>query len=147
MNKLLLIQECIQKLSDEIKKLKDDLDSIEYDMHNETKSSAGDKYEISREMMQQEREKLMNQINLKQKQKTMFLHMPSKTNTNASLGALVITQKAIFFISQSIGKIQFEDKTIFCLSIQAPITKMMLNKKVKDAFEWNNNAYTIHQIE
>ena len=83
MNKLALIEKCLTDLDSSIAEMKSSLQSLEEDMQNDTKSSAGDKFETSREMMSQEREKLMYRINLQQKQRNMLAHLPTQKKNKA----------------------------------------------------------------
>ncbi len=143
MNKLALIEKCITDLDSSIAEMKSSLQSLEEDMQNDTKSSAGDKFETSREMMSQEREKLMYRINLQQKQRNMLAHLPTQKKNKAGLGSLIFTDKQCFFLSQSLGKRLFQGFEIIFISVQAPIAQQLINKEVGDGFQWNGTQYKI----
>lgn len=69
-----------------------------------------------------------------------------KTSDKAEKGALVETDKGLFFISVSLGEIVFENKKIFAISPDAPLAKAMLGKVAGEVFAINNINQTIKNI-
>lgn len=120
--------------------------------NNDTKSSMGDKYETGREMLQQEINNLQVQLNevLKQQDflKTSFdkLRMTKKFD-KAEKGAIVKTERGLFFISVSLGEITFENQKIICISPESPLAKAMNGKQKSDVFSLNNMSQKILIIE
>ncbi len=120
--------------------------------NNDTKSSMGDKYETGREMLQQEINNLQVQLNevLKQQDflKTSFdkLRMTKKFD-KAEKGAIVKTEKGLFFISVSLGEINFDNQKIICISPESPLAKAMNGKQKGDVFSLNNINQKILIIE
>lgn len=120
--------------------------------NNDTKSSMGDKYETGREMLQQEINNLQVQLNevLKQQDfiKTSFdkLRMTKKFD-KAEKGAIVKTEKGLFFISVSLGEVTFENQKIICISPESPLAKAMNGKQKGDVFSLNNINQKILIIE
>lgn len=100
---------------------------------NETKSSAGDKYETGRAMMQNEIDKLQGQLykakHLKMKLKAVQGETPQGIVAN---GSLVITGKVLYLIGVGVGRIVIDDQTIFCISHDAPVGQLLFNKQVGD---------------
>lgn len=116
-------------------------------MSNETKSSAGDKHETARAKMQFEMEKLNQQLNeLKLQWNELEKVDSSKLATSVGFGALVQTNKGLFFISISLGKIELEKEVVFVISPQSPLAQNMKGLKAKDTFEFNGNAYLITNV-
>ena len=123
------------------------LHDLQKEKSNETKSSAGDKYETSREMMQQTenqlRERLayinqqINQVNLLNAQKIV--------NVVAN-GALVATNHGYLFFGISLGKLFFKEEPIFVLSMNAPLGRALLGKKVGEAIKFQQQLYQIKSI-
>lgn len=64
----------------------------------------------------------------------------------ASFGAVVVTNKQKFFICISVGKIIFNDETIFGISLKVPLFKSMEGLKKNDEFEFNQKKYKIMDI-
>lgn len=120
--------------------------------NNDTKSSMGDKYETGREMLQQEINNLQVQLNevLKQQDflKTSFdkLRMTKKFD-KAEKGAIVKTERGLFFISVSLGEITFENQKIICISPESPLAKAMNGKQKDEGFSLNNINQKILIIE
>ncbi|WP_244939755.1 hypothetical protein [Kaistella daneshvariae] len=76
--------------------------------NNETKSSMGDKYETSREMVQQEINNLQIQLkeNLKARNSLQIINV--NPHQNVGLGSLVETDKGLFYIAVSWEKFPFK---------------------------------------
>jgi len=115
--------------------------------NNETKSSAGDKHETGRAMSQLETEKLTKQLGEALKL-TELLHKikPQEKHQLIGLGSLVITNNGNFFISASLGKIEYKEQIYFAISAVSPIRKIFSKKKEKETFSFNNRTYTISSI-
>jgi transcription elongation GreA/GreB family factor len=139
--KLLLIAQ--QRVSD----LELIIKEAQHAANNETKSSAGDKHETGRAMAQLETEKLTNQLGEALKL-TELLHRinPKERHQLIGLGTLVITNNGNFFISASLGKIEYEEQIYFAISAVSPIGKILATKKEKETFSFNNRTYTISSI-
>lgn len=115
--------------------------------NQETKSSAGDKYETGRAMMHLEKEKLAGQMSevLKMK-KALDLINADKTYDKVELGALVATAQAQYYISASVGKIEVNGQTIFAISPAAPIGQQLLGKTVGDSIQFAGKAMEITHL-
>src|SRR6195952_693580 len=70
----------------------------------DTKSSAGDKYETGRAMMQQETNRNLTQLNEANKLKVALNQInPTGVSANADIGSVVITDNGNFYIAISAG--------------------------------------------
>lgn len=114
---------------------------------NDTKSSMGDKYETGREMLQQEINNLQVQLNEILKQKDFLKTILPKPNDKAEKGAIVKTEKGLFFISVSLGEIKIENEKIICISPESPLAKAMFEKQKDDVFSINNISQEIKEIK
>ena len=114
--------------------------------NNDTKSSMGDKYETSREMMQQEITRIQNQLNEVLVQQEQFLKLAVKEHDVVVNGSYVETTMGNFVIACSLGEINFQDKKIFVLSNQTPLSKVLSGKKVGDNFEMNGKNFKISLV-
>lgn len=114
---------------------------------SESKSSAGDKHETGRAMVQLEREKLGNQIaELEQNQQKLNTLKNHKTTTSVSLGSVVLTDKENYYISIATNFCEIDAKKYYCISAQSPIGKLLIGKKVNDKIEFNKRLSTILEI-
>ena len=147
MNKLLIHQKCLEILEGSILAIKLAMQEAQDAANNETKSSAGDKHETARAMAQLETEKLSIQLNdaLTQKQIISKIN-PNQKSQQITTGSLVYTDKGIFYIAVSLGKIETEQETIYVISPVSPMGKLLLTKKEKDSFSLNGKTYVIENI-
>ena len=128
-----LDKQLLSKLSYLTTNLKQAIDS----RNSDTKSSAGDKFETSREMAQIEIHKIKSEI-LKTQQ---FI-----TDLFSKVTQFIITNKGSFLISIPFGKLLVNDTAVFCISINAPITKQLINTKVSANFDYGGIVYNVIEI-
>jgi hypothetical protein len=114
---------------------------------NDTKSSMGDKYETGREMLQQEINNLQVQLNEVLKQQDFFQTILPKPSDKAEKGAIVKTEKGLFFISVSLGEIIFENQKLICISPESPLAKAMNGKHTNDVFTLNTMNEKVIDIQ
>lgn len=114
---------------------------------NDSKSSMGDKYETSREMMQQEINHLEQQISMNQQQ---LFYLKSfnllAKNEQIVLGSLVQTNIGWFFIAVSFGETKVLEQAIIVISPISPLGKILIGKKVNDEFEMNERILKILSV-
>lgn len=111
---------------------------------SDTKSSAGDKFETGREMMQREMDKWsaqidQNSISLNKLDRIADL-APAKV---VSEGSLVETDQETYFISIGYGKLE----SVYAISIESPLGTVLKGKKVGDRVEMRGRIITIKSIE
>lgn len=114
--------------------------------NNDTKSSMGDKYETGREMLQQEINNLQRQLNEALNQQAVLQKITPDPSEKVQNGAIVKTNKGLFYISASMGEIVFEDHKIMTVSAESPLVKMMYGKKTGESFTVNTIDQHIENI-
>lgn len=147
MNKENLYQLCLKFIEQRIETAETALKQAREASNDDTKSSAGDKYETSREMMQQDidRNKRLL-IDAEENRKVLEAIGHAAVTDSIRGGSLVYTNQGIFYISISAGQLLSEGKTVFAISAASPIGKLMLGKKKKDSFDFNGKTYVIEDI-
>ena len=145
MNKSFLIDIIKDKLSEKIQNF-EKLIAETRASNNDTKSSMGDKYETGREMLQQEINNLQGQLNEVLKQQDFLKTILIKTSDKAEKGAIVKTEKGLFFISVSLGEVTFQNQKIICISPESPLAKAMNGKLKSEVFSLNNMNQKIVDI-
>ena len=100
------------------------------------------KYDSFREEIQEEIYHLDKQMHALQRMKQKMSRVLNGNSEIAQLGSLVITNKARFYLSVSLGEFFFEGQRFYAISEESPMAQIMQGKKVGDEFELNN----IHQI-
>ena len=144
-----LFNACVEYVNLRIDTSKQAMADAQESANAEEKSSAGDKYETGRAMMQIERDKAAQQLNeaMKLKQVLDQINNTEVRQSVVSLGSVVITSSAPhFYVAISAGKIQVEGVEYIALATQSPIGKALLGLKVKDTFTYNNKSCTISEI-
>lgn len=134
-----------QKISEKIQKL-EQLIAETRASNNDTKSSMGDKYETSREMLQQEINNLQIQLNEHLKSQQILKNINPNPHKIVTLGSLVETEKGMFFIAISLGELSFNQEKIFVISAESPLAKAMNGKKTGESFVVNNLSQIIKKI-
>jgi len=114
---------------------------------SETKSSAGDKHETGRAMLQLEMEKASQQLEGIHQMKIILDKISIDTTSEIiRLGSLVFTNQANYFLAISVGEITFSGKNYYAISPSSPIGKLLLGKKVGDEFVFNGKTITIREV-
>ena len=114
---------------------------------DDTKSSAGDKYETGREMMQQETDRNMKQLNEANKLKVALNKInPNIVADKAETGSVVITDNGNFYIAVSAGILMVDDEKYFAISPASPIGTKLLGQKSGAMFKLNDKTYQIKQV-
>ncbi|MDO8968550.1 hypothetical protein [Algoriphagus sp.] len=62
------------------------------------------------------------------------------------VGAVVVTDQRIFFVSTSIESVDINEKSVFGLSVHAPIYAEMKGKKKGELIEYNGLRYKILDV-
>lgn len=134
----------VSKREAEIKKL---IDEAQDAKNNETKSSAGDKYETAREVMQQDINLNLARLNELNKLKATLEHIaPAQTSTEVLPGSVVYTNNGNFYITISVGKLTVDGTSFFGISAASPIGSKLLGKEVGYSFELNGKNFIIEKI-
>ena len=137
-----------QKANDKVVSLQTALQDLIESTKNETKSSAGDKYETSRAMLQIEQDNVRKQLKDALGLKAMFDQInPAVTSEKITLGSLIKTDKGYFFISVALGKSSIDGVTVIALSPQSPLGRTFLGLKVNQRATVNATTYSIDSIE
>jgi hypothetical protein len=138
---------CLTLLEKREKEIKAEIGNLREGIANDSKSSMGDKYETSREMSQQEINRLEQQLGNNGQQlfqlKALILHSSTKS---VGLGSLVKTNIGNFFISIGLGEIVVEQQSVFLISAVSPLGKLIIGKNEGDQFEMNKKEIKILQL-
>lgn len=114
--------------------------------NNDTKSSMGDKYETTREMVQQEINNLQIQLNENVRARNSLKTINTNLHQIIGLGSLVETEKGLFFIAVSLGEIILDQRKIFVISTESPLGQILMGKKKGEQFSLNNSKQTIQNL-
>ncbi|MEI6865686.1 3-oxoacyl-ACP synthase [Flavicella sp.] len=116
-------------------------------LESESKSSAGDKHETGRAMLQLEMEKAGQQLSEVDQMKLVVEKINSAKICEAgSLGSVVKTESVNYFIGISVGKIELDNEIYFVISPGSPIGKLLLGKVKNDIFLFQESQTKILNI-
>ena len=105
-NKTELYNQCIEKLQTQIDDLQAAIDKVQESIEGEQSSTAGNKFETARAMGHEELDRLNRQFyNLNQEMNILNQINASIPCESVQLGALVITDKKMLYLSVALGKI------------------------------------------
>ena len=145
--KELIYEHCITHVEERLKRVQHTIARLQESLTSETKSTAGDKHETGRAMVQLEREKAGIQLAEIQKLQQLLAKISLNSNTAVvHLGSLVRTTKAIYFIAISIGEVKITDEVVFAIAPNTPIGKLLLGKKQGDSITFNDTTQRILEI-
>ncbi|MFY0628251.1 MAG: GreA/GreB family elongation factor [Reichenbachiella sp.] len=115
--------------------------------NNETKSSAGDKYETGRAMSQNEKDiNARHLADLIKMKRALDLIDPVTPLNKVELGAIVKTDELTYFISIGLGIIQLKGENVMTISAISPIGQCMIGRVEGDSFEWRGNEEFIRKV-
>ena len=142
-----LFNQCKQYVEDCINTAELAIQDARESANDDTKSSAGDKFETGREMMQQEIDRNRKQL---EEAKKMKIALEQIENYQASeivqSGSLVITNFGKFYISISRGQIQVDGTNYFAISPVSPIGLLLIRQKIGHEFQFNGKTIIIEAI-
>ncbi len=115
--------------------------------NSETKSTAGDKYETGRAMVQIEIDKNAHNLNATRELINELSKIKlEKEHTKVEFGSLVYTDMGVYFISIGMGKLGINGFECFAISLASPLGAMMKDKKIGDKIVIQGRELTISQI-
>jgi transcription elongation GreA/GreB family factor len=144
--KQLLYAICDSFVCNKLRDLNASLELQKQALLSETKSSAGDKHETGRAMVQIEMEKIGRQILEFEQMKLSMAKMDVSSSSVIRMGSVVKTSQMQYFIAIAMGKIQIAKDVYYAVSPNSPIGKILLGKKAKDSIFFQGNTMAIHEI-
>lgn len=145
--KLNLYEQCVQLVDKRWKSIQQQITDIHNSLLSETKSSAGDKHETGRAMLQLEREKAGRQLaEINQLRAVLSKINPEQRFTHVGLGSLVLTSRANYFIAVSLGAIKVSNETYLAISPGTPIGQLLMGKSRGEELNFKGNSFVIETI-
>lgn len=142
-----LYKACEAYVDERIKRIEDSMAGLESDLENETKSSAGDKYETGREMINLEINKLAEQLQqFKNLRNTLNIAKSRTNNGSAQLGTAVKTNMANYFIAIPADRIIVDGDEYFPIGANSPIAQLLLHKKAGEKITFNGKSAEILEV-
>ncbi|MFC0185362.1 hypothetical protein SAMN04515674_103140 [Pseudarcicella hirudinis] len=115
--------------------------------NEESKSSAGDKYETARAMGQLDRDMHARQYEQARQERVIVERLDDHIFTEKiGLGSLVKTTEIWFFIAVSTGLISVKGQQVIVVSPQSPVGQLLIGKKSGDFFTFKGKQTKIDEI-
>jgi transcription elongation GreA/GreB family factor len=147
LNKTELRDHCISVIQDRIAGLITGMATAQAAANEETKSSAGDKYETARAMNQLEKDMLARQLAENKKELAAMMEVDiAGDHDMIRAGSLISCNDMDFFILGGLGKMRVGDTTVFVISPNAPLAQSLIGKKTGDSFLFNRQTMEIREI-
>jgi len=134
-------------IESKIRLFQNNLDELKESSTNETKSSAGDKYETALAMIHIEQENTSQQLKEALKQKILFSKIdPTVTTEKIINGSLIKTNKGYFFLSLALGKTVVDGISVIALSPYSPLGQKLIGLRENDSVQINGIHYIIENV-
>jgi len=141
-----LHDQCLVLIRERIATAQASMDAAYESMLNETKSSAGDKFETSRSMLQAEQDRMKAVIIKSKALEQQLKNIDHNISENIQAGSLVFTSGLDYYISIGLGKMSYEEKTFYTISSLSPIGQLLIGKKEGDNLSFNGKTFTINKV-
>lgn len=147
MNKTDLLDHLRALLEQKVTTLQADIASTLNARNSDTKSSAGDKHEVGRAMVQQELDQQEAQLGkLRALQQELERVPPDRAYERVAFGSLVATDHGTYFISIGIGPVDLDGDDCFVISLASPAGQALKDKRVGEVVSFSGRAITIKGI-
>jgi transcription elongation GreA/GreB family factor len=141
-------QSALTLLNEKNRLLKEERNTMLEGILEETKSSAGDKFETSREMMTQDLMTL--EIQIKQSKvdldEIQRLQAIKETAPTVQEGSMVKLGSDWFMLAVSVGQINVDDQKVYLLSKNSPLGQLILGKKKNDQVNFRGKNQLIEEL-
>ena len=138
-----LLNQCWEYVNQRVQRIQNTISDIQESLTSETKSSAGDKHETGRAMLQLEREKAGRQLAEVQKLQEVLAKLTLSEANHICLGSLVITSQNNYFISISVGQLIVDSIPYFAIAPNSPIGNLLLGKTTREAITFRDKIIKI----
>jgi transcription elongation GreA/GreB family factor len=138
---------CVEYVKNNATEIKKAIEEAQEAANDETKSSAGDKFETGRETIQQDIDLNLVRMNeLNKVQLALERIMPDQTSDTVQPGCVVRTNNGSYYVAIGAGKLNVEGTTYYAISIASPIGAQLAGKKAGDDFDFNGKHFVIEKV-
>jgi transcription elongation GreA/GreB family factor len=142
-----LYNQCKEFVNSKLSTIENTIKSNQEDLASETKSSAGDKHETGRAMLQLEMEKAGQQLKVVSEMKTTLDRINFQENSPVcKLGSVVKTENIYYFIAISVGKLIVNNDVYYAISSKSPIGQLLIGKRTGEEITFNGKQFSVNDI-
>ena len=137
----------MEQLEVQIQQAKHDWSLAKESRDSDTKSSAGDKYETGREMMQREMDKISASLDMQKNQLAQMQRIDLHENPNrVGIGSYIETDAENYYLSVGLGKQTCNGSPFYAISSDSPIGALLMGKQKGDSIELRGRKITLISI-
>lgn len=142
-----LYQHCSDYVTLRIQNAQEAVEAAQNSANSETKSTAGDKHDTARAMMQLAAEQNAKHLNEANKlTKVMQIIDPKKVSEKGELGSLIVASNGTFYISISVGKIELGGDVYFAISPTSPMGQLLTGLTAGDKAQFNGRKIEVLEV-
>jgi transcription elongation GreA/GreB family factor len=142
-----LYKQCLDYVQKRMEAAEQGIKEAQQASKDDTKSSAGDKYETGRAMMQQETDRNLGQLNEANKLKVILNQITTTASAlQAENGSVVVTDNGKFYIAISAGTLIVDGEQYFAVSPASPMGLKLKGVKAGSEFSLNGKNYQIISV-
>lgn len=142
-----LFKQCSAYVAQKFATIQKQIHDVQEGLTSETKSSAGDKHETGRAMLQLEREKLGHQLaDIEKTKENLHKIDPTSTSKSVVLGSVVFSTEANYYIGISAGVLTVDGQSFFAISPNTPIGLLLMGKKPGDHVYFKEAGFEILKL-
>ncbi len=147
-DKVTLIAHLRITLQERIAATQTEIASTLHARNSDTKSSAGDKHEVGRAMVQQELDQLEGQLANTRGLLQELERVPmERAFDRVGFGSLVSTDQGLFFIAIGMGALEVNGERCFVISLASPIGQVLKGLQAGEQASFNGKAYSVLLVE
>lgn len=144
MDKKGLLSQVVQQCIDQVQLYKGAIAECQKAANSEVKSSVGDKYETSRAMAQNDISLYQSRLEVAQNNLSLAASLTrEKVKDEVKKGALVQTSIGWLLMGLALGEVSWEGQKVICMSIEAPLAKVLYGKKMGEKISFNGRELDI----
>ncbi|MEO8068427.1 MAG: hypothetical protein ABI599_12095 [Flavobacteriales bacterium] len=115
--------------------------------NSDTKSSAGDKHEVGRAMIQQELDHQEAQLAKLHALRQELARVPlDRVYDHVAFGGLVTTDQGSYFVAIGLGQVEVNGEHCFAVSLASPIGQALKDMQVGNVVSFNGRSLLLKSI-
>lgn len=147
MKKEAVVSQIEQLLKTRIEESQSRIAELQVAKNSDSKSTAGDKHETGRAMVQAEVDRANEQLAKACEMLAGFGQIEfSQKRSKATIGSLVKAGSQMFLLSVGLGKVLVDDKEVLVISAASPVGQNLIGKARGDSFNLGPSTLIIDDI-
>ena len=141
-----VLDQCIALLQEQLSGIQDQINALKADLGSETKSSAGDKHETGRAMIQLEQERLGAQYSAAKKQWEVLQRIPKENTDRIVLGALARISDRWYYFATGMGSVTVSHTEVMVIGLTSPLAQALKGMPVDGSAQFRGNLYRVQEV-